>query len=213
MNSFKEMGELLPISNYKGGKGINARYLHAFLGSNQQFTDWIKARIKQYDFEENVDYQVFYYDYKGDEIPLHKIMKSDNQYFSKIEYAISLDMAKELAMVERNKKGKMARKYFIHCETLLKKTGKPVDLICGVEPMIYNGYTFYNYREMCNASGVKPNSDRKKRHPNCFNKIFGQLFVTIQYARLMEGRAQLRALKAKADSMQLPLFSDDDTEI
>ena len=54
------------------------------------------------------------YDYQGN--LLHKNMESDNQRVSKIEYALSIDMAKELSMVERNEKGKQARRYFIACE-------------------------------------------------------------------------------------------------
>lgn len=89
---------------------INARELHQFLESKQDFSTWIKNRIKQYDFSENVDY-----------ILLHKKMEqvSGSKYL--MEYNISLDMAKELSMVERSKKGKQARQYFIECEKQAKQ--------------------------------------------------------------------------------------------
>lgn len=87
---------------------VSARELHTFLESKQDFSTWIKNRIEQYDFVENQDF-----------IKLHKKMEANNA--TMIEYHITLDMAKELSMVERNDKGKQARKYFIECEKRLKQ--------------------------------------------------------------------------------------------
>ena len=100
------MDELIAIGISKGGKRtVNARDLHEFLESKQQFANWIRNRIDQYDFIENQDY-----------CTINKII---NRQTLK-EYHITLDMAKELSMVERNEKGKQARKYFIECERRLK---------------------------------------------------------------------------------------------
>ncbi|HGJ5879509.1 MAG TPA: antA/AntB antirepressor family protein, partial [Arsenophonus nasoniae] len=82
---------------------VNARDLHAFLESKQDFSTWIKKRISDYGFVENKDF-----------IRFHKKMEANNATI--IDYYISLDMAKELSMVERNEKGKQARQYFIECE-------------------------------------------------------------------------------------------------
>lgn len=82
---------------------VNARELHDFLESKQDFSTWIKKRISDYEFTENEDFVRF-----------HKKMEANNATI--IEYYISLDMAKELSMVERNEKGKQARRYFIECE-------------------------------------------------------------------------------------------------
>lgn len=82
---------------------VNARDLHAFLESKQDFSDWMKKRIKQYGFVENQDY-----------VCLHKKMEANNATL--IDYHLTLDMAKELSMVERNDKGKQARQYFLACE-------------------------------------------------------------------------------------------------
>ena len=83
----------------------NARELHAFLGSQRQFADWIQNRISQYGFVENEDYIVDISATNG------RPMK---------EYYVTLDMAKELCMVENNDKGRAARKYFIKCEKELR---------------------------------------------------------------------------------------------
>lgn len=84
---------------------VNARDLHTFLGVGKDFSNWIKDRISQYNFAENSDFAVF-------------AGSGGNPSGGRpsIEYAISIDMAKEMAMVERNEKGKQVRQYFIECE-------------------------------------------------------------------------------------------------
>ena len=88
---------------------VSARELHEFLESKQDFSTWIKNRISEYDFVENQDFVRF-----------HKKMEANNATL--IEYYVTIEMAKELAMVERNDKGKQARKYFIECEKKLNST-------------------------------------------------------------------------------------------
>lgn len=96
------MNQLIEINTSAAGiKTVNARDLHSFIESKQQFADWIKARIEQYGFVEGADFTV------------HKFM---NGRATQTDYHISIDMAKELSMVERNAKGKQARQYFIECE-------------------------------------------------------------------------------------------------
>lgn len=101
--------DLIPIENKGGKRAVSARMLHSFLESKQQFQDWIKNRITKYGFVENQDFEVF-----------HKVMKNPNGGRPQDEYAISIEMAKELSMVENNEKGKMARQYFIRCEEIAK---------------------------------------------------------------------------------------------
>lgn len=104
------MKELIKLSqqtiNNQGVNAVSARELHRFLESRQDFSTWIKNRIRDYDFIENIDY-----------IRFHKKMEANNA--TMVEYYISLDMAKELSMVERNQRGKEARQYFIECERKL----------------------------------------------------------------------------------------------
>ena len=100
------MRQIIPISksDFAGcpKQTVNARELHAFLDSKQDFSTWIKARITEYDFVEHQDFVLF-----------HNFMEKGRP---RIEYFITLDMAKELSMVERTAKGKQARQYFIDCE-------------------------------------------------------------------------------------------------
>ena len=106
------MNELIKLQpqtiNGNAIETVSARELHAFLGSKRQFTDWIKKRIGDYDFVENQDF-----------ISFHKKMERVVGGTVRIEYFVSVGMAKELAMVENNDKGKQARKYFIECEKQL----------------------------------------------------------------------------------------------
>ncbi len=105
------MKELTKIIEEKDGiQTVNARELHEFLESKQDFSTWIKNRIEKYGFIENEDYT------------LHKFVERGNSGAqTKIDYHISIDMAKELSMVENNEKGRQARRYFIESEKKLKK--------------------------------------------------------------------------------------------
>lgn len=87
---------------------VNARELHAFLDVGKVFAAWISERIEKYGFAEDVDYVV----------TVSKTGIRSNVLQK--DYHLSLDMAKELAMVERNDKGREARRYFIECERRLK---------------------------------------------------------------------------------------------
>ncbi len=108
----------LPINTTEGQKTVDARKLHRFLGSKQQFSDWVKKRIDEYQFVENEDYFTF-----------HKITKRKNGQRGadvKTEYALTLDMGKELAMVERNAQGRKVRKYFIEVEQAMQQLLLPI---------------------------------------------------------------------------------------
>ena len=87
----------------------NARELHQFVESKRDYSTWIKDRITDYGFTENEDYIIV------TERTLGRPRK---------EYHITLDMGKELAMVERNEKGRQVRKYFIECERRAKELTK-----------------------------------------------------------------------------------------
>lgn len=98
---------IVPIyENESKEKLINARELHGKLKNKRQFADWIKQRIERYKFAENQDYICF-----------HNFVKA-NKYGNKTmkEYYLTIDMAKELCMVENNETGRNIRKYFIEVE-------------------------------------------------------------------------------------------------
>ncbi|MBS5368222.1 MAG: phage antirepressor KilAC domain-containing protein [Coprobacillus cateniformis] len=102
------MNELLKI-NYEADRiTLSARELHSFLELTERFGNWFE-RMKQYGFIENQDY----IGRKTFNTLAHQELQ---------DYEISLDMAKEIAMIQRNEKGRQARQYFIEVE---KKWNSP----------------------------------------------------------------------------------------
>ncbi|EKS1576729.1 antA/AntB antirepressor family protein, partial [Campylobacter coli] len=89
----------------QGAFPANVKFLFYFLEIDTKFADWIKNRISHYNFIENQDYIIEIVYTKGR---------------PRKEYYVTLDMAKELCMVENNEKGRQARRYFIECEKRLK---------------------------------------------------------------------------------------------
>jgi len=83
----------------------SARELWKSLGVNKKFTDWITVQIKRGLFDENIDYLVF-----------HQKGKNPNGGRPSIEYYLTLDTAKEIAMMSGTAKGKEVRNYFIKVE-------------------------------------------------------------------------------------------------
>lgn len=98
--------ELIKVYNHHNNEIVSARELHTYLNNKRQFADWIKQRIEQYGFTEGQDYTTF-----------HKIVNRSRL----TEYAITIDMAKELCMVENNEEGRTARRYFIERDNKLRK--------------------------------------------------------------------------------------------
>lgn len=100
---------IIPIyENESNERLINGRELHSILKSKRQFANWIKQRIEQYSFIENKEYIRFNNFVKGDE----------NGYGNKtqIDYYLTINMAKEICMVENSEIGKKMRLYFIEVE-------------------------------------------------------------------------------------------------
>lgn len=87
---------------------VDGRTLHGVLGVRRDFSNWIKGRISKYDFIESQDFEVF-----------AKTGENSEGGRPSQEYTCTLDMGKELCMVENNEKGRIARRYFIECERRL----------------------------------------------------------------------------------------------
>lgn len=102
------MNELIPIIEAEGKRTVNARDLHDFLGVARDFSTWIKERIEKFNFTEGKDFS--------------PVLGKSTGGRPAIEYFLSIDMAKQLTMVEDNEKGCRARKYFIACEEAVQNS-------------------------------------------------------------------------------------------
>ncbi len=103
---------------------MNARVLHNNLGVGRDFSTWITFRIKKYNFIEYIDYEIHYEssDPKIGDVDFTKFSKNQLSAMRvKKEYYITLTMAKELCIIENNDIGRIARRYFILMEKVVKE--------------------------------------------------------------------------------------------
>lgn len=98
------MNELIPINmNDPERITVSARDLHEFLEVETRFNDWFH-RMCEYGFAENHDFRFY------------SKMSNTSRGRPAQDAQITIDMAKELCMLQRNEKGKQARQYFIQLE-------------------------------------------------------------------------------------------------
>lgn len=102
------MNELLKINYEAEQPTVSARDLHEALEINTRFNDWF-SRMAEYGFENGVDFNLL----KNEKVRLegNREVKRDI-----MDYQISIDMAKQICMIQRSEKGKQYRQYFIDLE-------------------------------------------------------------------------------------------------
>lgn len=100
------MNELIPIHNNDGAQAVMGRDLHAFLEVGRDYTNWFKQMVG-YGFIEGHDFTP-------------DLAKSTGGR-PRADHIVSLDMAKEISMIQRTDKGKQARAYFLECERRAKQ--------------------------------------------------------------------------------------------
>jgi len=124
------MQEIIAISKQKIGddsvNSVSARDLHRELGVKKDFISWIKDQINKGIFEENIDFII---------ISLHPQKGEQRGGHNKVDYILTIDTAKHIALMSRTQKGKDVRNYFIEVEEAYglqisePKTEKRDDLI------------------------------------------------------------------------------------
>ena len=108
------MQELIQITENDGEQVVSARELHQFLEVGRDFTTWCKSMFK-YGFEEETDFSPIW-------------GRSANGRPS-VDYALKLDTAKEISMLQRSEKGQQARRYFIEIEKKYKNLSPAEQLV------------------------------------------------------------------------------------
>lgn len=152
--------ELVPVyETDKGIKVVNGRELHQVLQSGQDFSTWVKKRLAECDAVENEDYDRF-----------HKKMEANNA--TMIDYFIKLDIAKEMAMLERNDKGKQVRRYFIQIEKKYKDQNKPKS---SAELLLIYAQQFYEQEQRLNRveSDIKELEAKVTTHNEDYYTVAG----------------------------------------
>ena len=126
--------ELIKIETREGfGRCVSLRELHEGLGIKTQFTKWA-IRMIEYGFTENIDFIL---------ISQKRLTNNPKNLFTEqTDYIITIDMAKEICMIQRSDIGREFRKYFIECEKQLKEvvqkpqTQLPTDYLSALKALV-----------------------------------------------------------------------------
>lgn len=105
------MNEIIKVTQDENGNSVvSGRDLHEFLEVQTQYTKWFD-RMVDYGFTENTDFVAI----------SQKRLTAQGNETTYTDHALTLDMAKEISMIQRTEKGKQARQYFIEVEKEYKK--------------------------------------------------------------------------------------------
>lgn len=100
--------ELMKINYDTEQLTVSARELHAGLEIKTKFNDWF-ARMCEYGFRNNEDFNLL----KNEQVQIEGNREVKREI---IDYQISIDMAKQICMIQRTDKGKLYRQYFLDLE-------------------------------------------------------------------------------------------------
>ncbi|MEQ8547618.1 MAG: antA/AntB antirepressor family protein [Cyclobacteriaceae bacterium] len=198
MSVTKTKSVKLPIITQGDQILVDAKILHQQLESSTRFRDWITYRIKEYNFENQSDYY-------AEKVRISQFGKRATVYH------LTLDMAKELAMLERNEIGRKIRRYFIAQE---KKARGIISLpphkeaFRGISTRKINDRTMLPYQEVLRACGYSTRSSssgRKARYWMHFVKEGAILWITEDFARHLYHQKQVIANRTNLQNMQAVL--------
>ena len=102
------MNELIKVTYENDHPAVSARELHEFLEVGTKYADWF-PRMCEYGFTEGQDFNL---------LKIERVHQEGGRMVSRMveDAALSIDMAKEICMLQRNEKGKQARQYFLKLE-------------------------------------------------------------------------------------------------
>lgn len=101
------MNNLIEIRSSAGRPSVSGRELHEALGINTPYTQWF-GRMTEYGFTEDVDYTLVSQNCETN--------NPKNPITTRFDHELTISMAKEICMLQRNDKGKQFRQYFIQIE-------------------------------------------------------------------------------------------------
>ncbi|MDF7670130.1 antA/AntB antirepressor family protein [Orbaceae bacterium ESL0721] len=169
-----DFNNVVPVTettiNGKAQQTVSAKQLHSCLNVGRDFSTWINNRIEQYGFIDNDDYIVFNSPKRGNQDG-EKRHGGDRK--SK-DYYLTLNMAKELAMIENNDQGHAIRRYFIRCEEQLRNIAPTIHkselkrLKARLEAASYT-------RPMCDALTLSRLTQGKETKPHHYKNEYDML--------------------------------------
>ena len=193
------MNELVKITEQKGIQLVDARELHKKLQTGRDFSNWIKGRIREYGFIENEDYfteNQWFAKFGESKVSENKRFTNAGGDRRSKDYFITTNMAKELAMVERNEQGRKIRRYFIEMEKIAMQTiiKMPKSLnVYGMEALPYVEWLLlHNYSVTSGQYHA-----RIRKHPQHFYRAStGKWYINKAFAeQLLEIRSSCEKLK------------------
>ena len=195
------MDKLITITEQKGIQLVDARELHRKLQTRRDFSNWIKGRIQEYSFIENEDY--FTENHRSPNLA------SNRGGYNRIDYHLTVNMAKELAMVERNEWGRKIRRYFIEMEKIAQQSiiKMPPSLnVYGKEALPYIEWLLLHQYSVTSGQYHR----RIKKHPQHFYRTAeGKWYINREFAeallQLRNGYQQLTKVQGLPQVVQLSL--------
>ena len=191
----------ITIIEQNGIQLIDARELHRRLGVQTKFTNWFPRRVEEYRFDEGKDY-----------FTENQLLPKNGQKVShrpRTEYFLTIDMAKEIAMVERTEVGKKIRNYFIEMEKLARESAikMPPSLnVYGKEALPYIEWLLLHQYSVTSGQYHR----RIKKHPEQFYRTAeGKWYINREFAeallQLRNGYQQLTKVQGLPQVVQLEL--------
>ena len=191
----------ITIIEQNGIQLINARELHRRLRVQSKFTNWFPRRVEEYRFDEGKDY-----------FAENQLLPKNGQKVShrpRTEYFLTIDMAKEIAMVERTEVGKKIRNYFIEMEKIAQQSiiKMPPSLnVYGKEALPYIEWLLLHQYSVTSGQYHR----RIKKHPEHFYRTAeGKWYINREFAeallQLRNGYQQLTKVQGLPQVVQLEL--------
>lgn len=188
--------EVLPIVVQENNALIEAKLLHQKLQVSTRLGDWIQRRINEYGFEKDKDYYS------------NLSSKTGKGGHNALNYLLTLDMAKELAMLERNDIGRSIRRYFIAKEKELRGISylpPATDLLKGLRPVVINDRELYPYktiRERCGYATKTSTHHYRSRYISHFVVQGDLLYCTREMATHLHHQRQVTLNRKALREMQ-----------
>lgn len=124
----QDYSKVIKVREERGKQLVSARELYEFIEVKERFTRWME-RMLEYGFVEHSDYEA---------VNIYVQCQNGIGGTTKKDYALTLDCAKQIAMLQRNDRGRQARDYFIQCEKNLQSMIKtlPQDYLSALKALV-----------------------------------------------------------------------------